>query len=77
MPSEKYAFVVRIWREASVIPSGAVLWRGSIDDVGTGARAYFNNLDEISEVIRRKLETEGAGGDHAPDVVVTSGEHAE
>ncbi len=76
MPSDKYSFVVRIWREAAVIPNDAVLWRGSIDDVGTGARAYFDNLDEISEVIRRKLETEGAGGGHASDVVVTSGEHA-
>jgi hypothetical protein len=70
VPNDKYSFVVRIWKEAAEVPEApeAALWRGSIDDVGSGARSYFGNLDEISELIRRKLGAERDGSKQDPFV---------
>lgn len=66
MPNNKHAFVVRIWREPAALPGHAEVWRGSIDDVGGGVRSYFSSLDEISELIRRKLDTGSAEPDGSP-----------
>lgn len=50
------SFVVRIWYE-SVDSQGAVqAWRGSIDLVGDDKRSYFQDLDQLIEVIREQAK---------------------
>ena len=47
MQSEKHAFVVRIWKEPAQSDSSIGRWRGSIDDVDSGKRSYFSDLDDM------------------------------
>lgn len=56
MPNDTHSFVVRIWNDASEsndavgpVPSA---WRGSIDHVGTGKRAHFNDLEHLIQFIQ-------------------------
>jgi hypothetical protein len=55
-PSDSHSFVVRIWNDAGDTnsPSAAspASWRGSIDHVGTGKRAHFNDLEHLIRFIQ-------------------------
>jgi hypothetical protein len=53
--NDSYSFVVRIWQETVDSDGTAVAWRGSIDDVGDGERAYFADLDGILPFIRKQI----------------------
>ena len=44
-------FIVRLWRERS--EDRAFIWRGSVDYVQSGERAYFQNIESLKEVIAR------------------------
>ena len=44
-------FIVRLWRERS--EERAFVWRGSVDYVQSGERAYFQNIESLKEVIAR------------------------
>ena len=44
-------FIVRLWRERS--EDRAFIWRGSVDCVQSGERAYFQNIEGLKEVIAR------------------------
>lgn len=49
-------FIVRIWCERGDGPSLAPEWRGSVEHVQTGARAYFRHLDAVLEFMKPHLE---------------------
>jgi hypothetical protein len=51
---EREAFVLRLWRETP----GSQEWRGQLQHVRTGEVASFQDMEEIFEYIRRKLETQ-------------------
>ena len=53
------AFVVRIWREPGEIPSSAPEWRGSVEHVESGQKAYFRNLNALVEFMKPYLENFG------------------
>lgn len=46
-----HTFIVRLWRERS--EDRAFIWRGSVDCVQSGERAYFQNIESLKEVIAR------------------------
>ena len=48
-------FIVRLWRERS--EDRAFIWRGSVDCVQSGERAYFQNIESLKEVIARLAES--------------------
>jgi len=48
-------FIVRLWRERS--EDRAFVWRGSVDCVQSGERAYFQNIESLKEVIARLAES--------------------
>ena len=48
-------FIVRLWRERS--EDRAFIWRGSVDCVQSGERAYFQNIEGLKEVIARLAES--------------------
>jgi hypothetical protein len=47
--------VIRIWHEAIDRDGNFVIWRGSIDHVGTGRRLYFNDLSGVVRFIRDEI----------------------
>lgn len=54
--AEAHSFVLRIWRENRDDPEVAAEWRGWIDHVQSGQRAYFRDLAEIDQIIAARLE---------------------
>lgn len=52
-------FIIRIWREARSTPEANPEWRGVIENVAKGKRAYFRDLEEIIDFIRPELEEMG------------------
>ncbi len=55
MQSDHYSFIVRIWREGEDHPGDRAAWRGSIDDVSSNKRLYFNDLDGIRRFIEEQI----------------------
>ena len=52
--TDRHSFVVRIWREAGDGPAEAVIWRGSVDHVGSGDRLYFDEPEAIVRFVREQ-----------------------
>lgn len=51
---QKHLFVVRMWQEPSATePPGQ--WRGSVQHVPSGERAYFLHLTDMAEFMRSQL----------------------
>ena len=55
-PIDSHSFVVRLWNDAGdtngPVVDGHSSWRGSIDHVGTGKRAHFNDLEHLIRFIQ-------------------------
>lgn len=56
LENNTYAFIVRIWGEATDDEGKAIQWRGSIDQVGSNKRLYFSDLEGVTRFIREQLE---------------------
>ena len=52
-------FIVRIWREPREIEGALAEPRGMVEIIPSGERKYFQDLDELTNVIRRALEALG------------------
>jgi hypothetical protein len=50
----RHSFVVRIWEERRDIPDAERTWRGSVDVVHTGTRAYFASIDELCAYLHQE-----------------------
>ncbi len=50
------AFIVRIWCERGDTASLAPEWRGSVEHVQTGQRAFFRHLDAVIDFMKPHLE---------------------
>ena len=48
-----YTFIVHLWREQT--EGSTFVWRGSVDCVQSGERAYFQSMEKIKEAIVRML----------------------
>jgi hypothetical protein len=46
------AFIVRIWHEEEDDQQERLIWRGSIEEVGSDKRLYFYDLDGIIRYIQ-------------------------
>jgi hypothetical protein len=49
-----HAFVVRLWEERREDPGAERQWRGSIEEVRSGARFYFVNLVQLCDLLRER-----------------------
>jgi hypothetical protein len=49
------AFIVRVWCESGEVPGSVRAWRGSIEHVGSGARAFFTELDGVTAFMKPHL----------------------
>lgn len=53
------SFIVRIWREQGDYGSGSREWRGSIEHVGSGQKAFFRDLAAIVAFMSPHLDALG------------------
>jgi hypothetical protein len=49
------AFIVRIWCERGDEHSANVEWRGSVEHVQSGERAFFRHLETVVEFMKPRL----------------------
>ena len=52
MQDDFYSFIVRIWFEAANNEEHATSWRGSIEQVGSQGRLYFQDLARMCLIIQ-------------------------
>jgi hypothetical protein len=55
LQNDQFSFIVHIWREAEDREDNGSAWRGSIDDVSSHKRLYFNDLDGITRFIEEQV----------------------
>ena len=55
MHGDTQSFIVRIWHEGVDTAGNIVAWRGSVDDVGSGRRVYFRDLDGAFRFIQEQI----------------------
>jgi putative component of toxin-antitoxin plasmid stabilization module len=55
-----HAFIVRIWVEHGLRKDAEPIWRGVIEHVGSGERAYFDKLEQIALHVIPYIESMGA-----------------
>lgn len=56
-----HSFVIRVWQEPREIEDAGPEWRGRIEHVQSGDRAYFRHLDKMVEFIVAYLSDRGQG----------------
>lgn len=59
---DNYAFVVRIWQELRDEEGNWLAWRGSVHDVSTGERSYFDAPARLIAFIEDRVGISGHGG---------------
>jgi len=52
-------FIVRVWCERGDGDSAIAEWRGSVEHIETGQRAFFRNLESVIEFMKPHLESIG------------------
>ncbi len=55
MRGDTQSFIVRIWHEVIDKEGRIVVWRGSIDHVGSDKRMYFNDLGAVARFIQERI----------------------
>lgn len=56
----RHTFVLRLWTETREIKGAAPVWRGVIENVMTGDKRYFQELEELCAFLVPYLEEMGA-----------------
>lgn len=51
LDERSHTFVIRIWQERRDLSDAMPIWRGRVDDVRTGSRAYFTSLQQLMEYL--------------------------
>jgi hypothetical protein len=62
------SFIVKIWIEETLQEAGKTRWRGHVTHVPSGKRRYFEDLREISTIIRPYLAAMGVRQDWRHDL---------
>ncbi|RLC75590.1 MAG: hypothetical protein DRI61_14630 [Chloroflexi bacterium] len=57
-PPRYWAYLLRCWEERGQEPGQGRAWRFSLENVHTGQRAGFVNLEEVCAFLRSQLEGE-------------------
>ena len=59
---DNYSFVVRIWQELRDEQGNWLAWRGSVHDVSSGERSYFDQPAKLIAFIEDRVGVRGQGG---------------
>jgi hypothetical protein len=52
-------FIVRVWCERGDGDTAVTEWRGSVEHIQSGQRAFFRNLEAVLDFVRPHLESIG------------------
>lgn len=52
---DTHSFIVRIWHETEDDEGNIIVWRGSVDHVGSDKRLYFQDLDGMVRFIEEQV----------------------
>ncbi len=52
LDERSHTFVIRIWQERRDVSDAPPIWRGRVDDVRAGSRAYFTSLRQLVEYLQ-------------------------
>ena len=68
------AFIVRVWCESGEVPGAVRAWRGSIEQVDSGERSFFTELDAViafmkPHLVRLGIEEPMRFWEHVDDLV--------
>ena len=55
MEDDLYSFVVRVWPEAVDRTGHLTGWRGYVDDIASGQRFHFQDVQEIAYFIAQQI----------------------
>ena len=55
MEDETHSFVVRVWPEGVDREGQLTDWRGYVDDIASGQRFHFQDLQEITHFIAQQI----------------------
>ncbi len=55
LEDDTHSFVVRVWPEAVDREGQLTGWRGYVDDIASGQRFHFQDLQEIARFIARQI----------------------
>jgi len=58
---DNYSFVVRIWQELRDDEGNWLAWRGSVHDVSSGERSYFDEPASLIAFIEDRVGVSGQG----------------
>jgi hypothetical protein len=56
LDERSHTFVVRIWQERRDLADAVPMWRGRVDDVKSGSRAYFTSLQQLMDYLIGRAE---------------------
>jgi hypothetical protein len=51
LDERSHTFVIRIWQERRDVSDAPPIWRGRVDDVRAGSRAYFTSLQQLMDYL--------------------------
>jgi len=54
LDERSHTFVVRIWQERRDLADAVPMWRGRVDDIKSGSRAYFTSLPQLMDYLSGK-----------------------
>lgn len=52
--AEPHSFIIRLWREHPGQDRGKRSWRGRVEHVQSGRSQYFNNLDDLPDILHQQ-----------------------
>jgi hypothetical protein len=64
MPSERFAFIVRVWLEKSSSPPDSPHLRGSVQTANADKVHYFTSFDDLPHLLRELSNLDAAPGQH-------------
>jgi hypothetical protein len=62
MPSDRYAFIVRLWLEDNQTSQESPRLRGSIQPANADRIYYFTSLDDLPHLLRELSNLDGTAG---------------
>jgi hypothetical protein len=60
LDERSHTFVIRIWQERRDFSAALPVWRGRVDDVRAGSRAYFTSLEQLMDYFTARALMESA-----------------
>ncbi|MFO7536528.1 MAG: hypothetical protein R6X32_00535 [Chloroflexota bacterium] len=69
MPSDRFAFIVRVWLEKNSSTSDSPQLRGSVQTASADTVRYFTSFDDLPHLLRELSNLDAAFGQNQPSTL--------